>query len=204
MGDWGFCQRETVSYFASMACQYNTDCNGLSESCYEAHLMSIMIPCTTTIALQGSSLMKDSIVQKLLSTSRVYARILLVVAAVSWAGLGWAQQAPPTLGQETKGVPAVDETSAQPSNTTEQTSEATADSADSDEPEDQSGIDSLLGKAEITESKRESGQIYRIELKHSSGAKQYIEEDGSDGKIESTSNDIEETPNLPKWRIGSW
>jgi hypothetical protein len=31
-----------------------------------------------------------------------------------------------------------------------------------------------------------------------------MEETGSDGKIESTNNDIEETPNLPKWKLGSW
>jgi len=126
-----------------------------------------------------------------------------LVAALSLVGVSWAsaQQAPPELGQETKGTPAVEETNAaQDQIEVQETTQAEA----SAEEQPTSGIDSLLGKAEITESKRESGQIYLIELEHSSGSKQYIEEIDSDGKIESTSNDIEETPNLPKWKLGSW
>ena len=56
----------------------------------------------------------------------------------------------------------------------------------------------------VKEHKRESGQLYLIELTPRMGAKQYIEEHGSDTKLESTSNDIEETPNLAKWKLGSW
>lgn len=128
--------------------------------------------------------------------------ILMAFLLMLGAGNVLAQQAPPELGQETKGTPAVDETA----------SEVTSPAASSDKAVDgekkknQKGaaIDNLLGTTTVKESKRESGQVYMIELDHSSGAKQYIEETDSDGKIESTSNDIEETPNLPKWKIGSW
>lgn len=112
-----------------------------------------------------------------------------------------AQQAPPDLGQETKGTPAVEETTV--------TNDNAAQATPSTDPEpskieSEAGIDGLLGEAQIIESKRENGQVYRIQLNHSSGATQYIEETDSDGKIKSTSNDIEETPNLPKWKLGSW
>lgn len=112
-----------------------------------------------------------------------------------------AQQAPPEFGEETKGTPAIAEQAS--SSELKSAAQQSADAADIGEQET-TGIDSLLGKAEITESKRQNGQVYLIELEHSSGAKQYIEETDSDGKIESTSNDIEETPNLPKWKLGSW
>lgn len=111
-----------------------------------------------------------------------------------------AQQSPPELGQETKGKPAVDETVS----SSKVEAPAAQKPAAAAESESEARIDSILGKAKVTESKRENGQLYLIELEHSSGAKQYIEETDSDGKIESTSNDIEETPNLPKWKIGSW
>ena len=127
------------------------------------------------------------------------------VGAVLFAivvGPASAQQAPPELGEETKGAPAVVESSTESATQNPDEQEASADGDGVDEPA--SGVDNLLGTAKITESKRENGQVYRIELEHSSGAKQYIEETDSDGKIESTSNDIEETPNLPKWKIGSW
>lgn len=117
--------------------------------------------------------------------------------------------APPTIGQETKGAPAIAEVPAADSADSADSAgsdKSTTSSADKDPKQDSQakGIDKLLGKATITESKRDSGQRYLIELKHSAGTKQYIEETDSDGKIESTSNDIEETPNLAKWKIGSW
>ena len=104
---------------------------------------------------------------------------------------------PPAIGQETKGTPAVDETA--PST---QIGEGQNEGVDKES--NNGASDSIFGNATITESRRESGQLYMIELEHSAGSKQYIEETGSDTKIESTSNDIEETPNLPKWKIGSW
>lgn len=111
--------------------------------------------------------------------------LLLVCTPV----LAQSTAAPPALGQETKGEPAL------PEQTT-----------DSDDPQEQAASGPLraLGKTRITESRRDSGQVYEIQLHHSMGSKQYIEEHDSDGKIESTNNDIEETPNLPKWKIGSW
>lgn len=110
----------------------------------------------------------------------------------------WAQTSPPpSLGEETKGTPAYDENA--PLDT------ITSDDQDKNEARNEDSVaDSLFGTAQVTESRRENGQRYLIELEHSTGSKQYIEENDSDGKIESTSNDIEETPNLPKWKLGSW
>lgn len=96
---------------------------------------------------------------------------------------------PPELGQETKGTPAIAETA----NTITTNEVAAEETENADQ-----------NQTKFTELRRESGQIYQIELTHASGSKQYITETDSDGNIESTDNDIEETPNLPKWKIGSW
>ena len=105
--------------------------------------------------------------------------------------------APPSLGQETKGTPAIiDEVPSEQLQPVESLSETS-------ENEEETNF-GLLGRTEIDEQRRENGQVYRIELKHSSGSTQYIEENDSDGELQSTDNDIEETPNLAKWRIGSW
>lgn len=112
-------------------------------------------------------------------------------------------QAPPTLGQDTKGTPAVEEAAnnATESEETEGNSKSSAGDA-SGTGEEQSR--KTFGTAKFKESRRENGQIYLIELEHSSGVKQYIEENDSDGNIESKATDIEDTPNLPKWKLGSW
>ncbi len=112
----------------------------------------------------------------------------------------FSQIAPPTMGEETKGTPAVIED--QGGNL--QPVKADEVETPKNEEEKKKSVFSALGTTKITESRRESGQVYRIELEHSTGSKQYIEETDSDGKIQSTSNDIEETPNLPKWKLGSW
>ena len=64
--------------------------------------------------------------------------------------------------------------------------------------------DRLFGKATITERKRENGQVYAIEIQHSKGNKQYIEDNDSDGLTDGKTKDIDETPNIAKWRLGSW
>jgi hypothetical protein len=102
---------------------------------------------------------------------------------------------PPNLGEETKGKPAIAETN-DVQQSTKQESNDTAQAVDANV--------SRFGTATVTESRRESGQVYRIELEHSAGAKQIIEENDSDGSIESTKTDIDDTPNLPKWTLGSW
>lgn len=128
--------------------------------------------------------------------------LCLVSSNLVFGTVAFAQSAiaPPTIGQETKGTPAIAE--GPPAYSA--SSDKGSNDKDSKQGRQTRGIDSLLGKATITESKRDSGQRYLIELEHSSGTKQYIQETDSDGKIESTSNDIEETPNLAKWKIGSW
>lgn len=120
--------------------------------------------------------------------------LLLVFAS----GVASAQTlSPPDLGDETKGTPAIDEK-------TRAEQAITREAAPAEEEAVAESDGGALGIATVTESRRESGQLYLIELEHSLGSKQYIEETDSDGKIESTSNDIEETPNLPKWKLGSW
>jgi len=105
--------------------------------------------------------------------------------------------APPSLGDETKGTPAIAETEPLPVETKEQTPEAQTTNTNEEF--------GPLGQATITESRRDSGQVYRVELEHSlGGAKQILEENDSDGKIESRSTGLDEEVNIPKWRIGSW
>lgn len=130
----------------------------------------------------------------LLNRSLLVLLVLLLNTPVSYAQES-GTLAPPELGQETKGTPAIEESAAVEAITRKKEESAEAEEETSN---------SIFGNATVTESKRESGQVYLIELEHSAGSKQYIEETDSDGKIESTSNDIEETPNLPKWKLGSW
>lgn len=107
---------------------------------------------------------------------------------------------PPSFGQETKGKPAIPEGKRITSEDKNIESLSAKEQADASN----SLSTNLLGKATITESRRESGQVYRIELEHSSGSKQYIEENDSDGELDSDGMDFDDTPNLPKWKLGSW
>lgn len=117
-------------------------------------------------------------------------------AAATLSANAAAQTAPPpNFGDETKGEPAIEE-SAQANSSNTPSSEA------SKEIEEQTT--GGISRATVVESRRESGQVYSIELQHSNAPNQYIEETDSDGNIEYQSNDLEETPNLPKWKIGSW
>lgn len=120
--------------------------------------------------------------------------ILLVMLPVSL----FAQDviAPPSLGQKTQGEPA------NVSLSTESTQNSDEPTPTTNEPDNDST--SLLGTTQISELRRENGQVYRIKLEHSSGSKQYLDADPADGKINTKSRDIEETPNLAKWRLGSW
>ncbi|MGK0439060.1 MAG: hypothetical protein ACJATK_002016 [Paracoccaceae bacterium] len=123
----------------------------------------------------------------------------MAICVVLFVGASHAQTAPPpTLGEETKGTPAIEEQSAQSNAAHSKTTSKAKDK----KPEGKKN--SVLGTSTVVESRRESGQVYSIELQHSNAPTQYIEETDSDGNIESTSNDLEETPNLPKWKIGSW
>ncbi len=113
---------------------------------------------------------------------------------------------PPTLGEDTKGEPAVIESVEKADSDTNEVSAKAHQSAQNDQTDSdkQSFANNLLGEATIKESRRESGQIYRIELEHSAGGKQYIEENDSDGLLSSDDINLEDTPNLPKWKLGSW
>ncbi len=109
---------------------------------------------------------------------------------------------PPALGENTKGKPAIPETDVKVSES--KTPSIATKAAEDDANEKPSFADNLLGKATITESRRESGQVYLIELEHSSGSKQYVEENDSDGKLSANGTDPEDEPILPKWKLGSW
>lgn len=139
-----------------------------------------------------------------MKTSNSYSLATLVgmvlLAALSSAAL--AQTAPPpAFGEDTKGTPAIIE-DIEASESSSSESDTSGNNDNDDEPK--SLTNRLLGETEITESRRESGQVYRIELEHSSGSKQYIEETDSDGEINPDGIDLEDTPNLPKWKLGSW
>jgi len=99
---------------------------------------------------------------------------------------------PPSIGQKTKGTPAIVETetvSAVEHQASDQT--ATQDKA-------------LFADAKVIERRRENGQVYRIELEHPLGARQYLDDDNMDGEVKTDDSSLEEAPNLAKWRIGSW
>jgi len=128
----------------------------------------------------------------------IYSRISnLAILATLFCGVGvfslgaHAQNtdaaAPPALGSQTKGTPAVVEAPSKKSVVQAPSEDATSPSS------------------AITEYRYESGQVYRIELDNTIGGKQYIEETNSDGQLLGDKNtDIEDTPNLPKWKLGSW
>ncbi len=138
---------------------------------------------------------------------------LYLVSVASHAAI--AQTAPPpSLGDETKGEETKSEeiigaavenktrTAADSTSSTE--SENPSKSSTPSTQKERSLADSLLGNATIKETRRESGQLYRIELEHSTGSKQIIEENDSDGQLSSDDNGLDDTPNLTKWQLLSW
>ena len=132
-------------------------------------------------------------------------RSLVLVTLLTLSSALLAQTAPPpAFGEETKGEPAPAELE-QTATETEELEGVSSNDADSSQVDaGSSGISNLLGDATITESRRENGQVYEVELDHSAGAKQYIQDSDSDGKLQPTGNDLEEEPNIPKWRLGRW
>lgn len=118
--------------------------------------------------------------------------LFFCIVLCSFSGAHAETLAPPTLGEETKGEPAIDETKVVDS--------AINDTEKPNAPESKSP----LGTATVTEHKRESGQVYLIELEHSFGAKQYLYENDSDGQIGSSIEDNDSIKEIPKWKLGSW
>jgi hypothetical protein len=99
---------------------------------------------------------------------------------------------PPSIGQKTKGTPAIVET--------QEVSAVEYQATQQSEANDRS----LFGDAKIIERRRENGQVYRVELEHPLGSRQYIDDDDMDGEIKTDNSSLEEAPNLAKWRLGSW
>jgi len=139
---------------------------------------------------------KYFIIRNVIMIQRQLVRLIATAAMLFLAFHVFAQDviAPPAIGQDTKGEIAIpeEETSTPPQSFEE-------DNRDGIQQNEHTGF---LGKTDINEQRRENGQVYRIELKHSGGTTQYIDED-NEGKLEN-SDDIDEAPNLAKWRLGSW
>ena len=129
-------------------------------------------------------------------------QIKQIVATISLVGtisLAHAQTPPPPeLGEATKGTPAIAETPA----TTPQSADSQANNAQTKDENK-----SVFSNAKVIEHKRENGQVYLIEIDHPLGAKQYLYENDSDGKIGSSiesSESYESLTEIPKWKLGSW
>jgi len=133
-----------------------------------------------------TNLSNNDLKHSMASAKPILISLLLLIASTASAQ---DISSPPELGQETKGTPAIIETNT-----------VSSDNGIAVEETENEG----QKRTQFKELRSESGLIYQIELNHASGSKQYITETDSDGNIESTDNDIEETPNLPKWKIGSW
>jgi len=114
-------------------------------------------------------------------------RVAIVIGSALIASAGQAQTAPPIE----------DEAASAQASVSQQATEAETSDDDEKKP-------GFFGKTTIVETKRENGQVSSIELKHSNAPPQYIQETDSDGNIKIESNDLEDTPNLPKWKLGSW
>lgn len=132
-----------------------------------------------------------------LTSLSILAIALLCINSSAFAQDAQSTIAPPSLGQETKGTPAYEERAPLPKKTIQ------AKKA-KELPSEKEAEQDILGTASITESRRENGQVYEVEIDHSLGGKQYFEKNGSDDSLETTPQDLEDTPNLPKWKLGTW
>ena len=146
--------------------------------------------------------------KKILRLSAV-SRALVVVSSALVFTVSYAQTAPPPkLGEETKGIPVIDESTPEVDVDSAASAPSSEDTVATEEEtvatEEETKGNNLFGKSTVVESRRENGQVYSIELQHSNAPTQYREETNSDGNIEFESKDVEDTPNLPKWKLGSW
>ena len=142
-----------------------------------------------------------------LSNSQLSASQLLAIIVVSILFISnqssVAQVAPPPgLGETTKGTPAILDD--KKSTTPDDQHNPSSTNKPSESQEQKSIADNLLGTAKVKELRRENGQIYRIELEHSSGSKQVLEDSDSDGNFGDDDNSLGNAPKVAKWRIGSW
>ncbi len=133
----------------------------------------------------------------------VLATIALIASSIALVSAHAQTAPPPNFGEDTKGTPAIEESNIEADSGSVQ-AESAATNTTAETTTDETQTTSAFGRATVVESRRESGQVYSIELQHSNAPNQYIEETDSDGNIEYKSNDVEETPNLPKWKLGSW
>ena len=137
-----------------------------------------------------------------LSTSQRLAIIVVSILFISNQSSVAQVAPPPGLGEETKGTPAILDN--QKSTTPVNQDRSSSANKPGDSKEQKSFADNLLGTAKVTELRRENGQLYRIELEHSSGSKQVLEDNDSDGNFGDDDNSLGNAPKVAKWRIGSW
>ena len=149
--------------------------------------------------------MCNGYINNYLSRSNIVRRIqylLTCIILLVFFNLAAAQDiiAPPSLGEQTKGESAsLESANKTPVENLNQASEQ----ADSNT-EEQSTTN-LFGETIISEHRYENGQVYQIELEHANGSKQFINQGIDNGQIESTiKNDTQKTPNIAKWKLGSW
>ena len=138
---------------------------------------------------------KTSVMSRLgLLRPTLFSVALCVFSGVFYSTSHAETLSPPTLGEETKGKPAI--------------AEPIAVSAEEQAAQNKANevveTVSPFGKSTITEHKRESGQVYLIEIDNSLSGKQYLYENDSDGQIGSSVEDNESIKEIPKWKLGSW
>jgi hypothetical protein len=97
--------------------------------------------------------------------------------------------APPAVGEATAGTPAILPTDA-----------AVDGEADPDDPR---GLNEVTVAGGTETQYRRRGYIYELKMSPRGGATQYLKDDG-DGQLQTRENGLEDTTNLPKWRIGKW
>ena len=97
--------------------------------------------------------------------------------------------APPPVGEATAGTPAPLPEEIQV--------EGKAD------PDDPRGLNEVTVASGTETQYRRRGYIYELKMEPRGGATQYMNDDGN-GQLQTRENGLEDTTNLPKWRIGRW
>lgn len=112
--------------------------------------------------------------------------------ALCWAASAQAQDAPPPpeVGEATAGEPAI-------------LPEEEIPVVEEVDPDDPRAINEVVAASGTETQYRRRGYIYELKMEPRGGATQYMSDDGS-GQLQSRENGLEDTTNLPKWRIGRW
>lgn len=150
-----------------------------------------------TAALQSSA---RSILMRLAQLGTIASLLTVSAMAQTEKATDYDVAQPPTVERSVGSNDNTEQPAAAPAAAQSSDNEDATASTSSDDTSNQR----LFGTTKITERKRENGQVYSIELEHSSGSKQYIEDTDADGLSDTRTKDIDDHPNIAKWRIGSW